>query len=250
LYHTLAALISGSGFFPLTYDYHAIKDDLPDFDNSNVDEHFGLQSLSLRHSSVFKPKNGFKCMVSCFVPPNAVKLSLGRVDYLLYAMTRLERFKTRPLSFMTLLLMLAQIRKSPMFDFMMPMPIHYYSVFKKLDIKGPILDLFPGFGAKFIAAKALGIDYYTLNKKAINYASAQGIEDLLGGPMKLYDGRHVEWLIYDNDMSVRNRELPSEFLTRTNHLMRFDRRNNFTASYKIPISWNKYTGSAIYLAVD
>jgi hypothetical protein len=65
-----------------------------------------------------------------------------------------------------------------------------------------------------------------------------------------YDGSEVEWLIYDNDMSVRDRELPQSLLSKTEHLMRFDRRNSFEAAYKIPISWNKYIGSAIYLAVD
>jgi hypothetical protein len=250
LYHTLATIITSNGFYPLDYTYNEIVEDLPKYDSKNVDEYFGLQTVSLRPADVYRPGNGFKCMISCFVPPKAILLLFSRVDYLLHAMTKLEKIKNRPLNLCNLLLMAAQVKKSRMYEFMMPMPMHYYSVFKKLKVKGPILDLYPGLGAKFLAARALGIDYYTLSESAVNYASAQGIGQIIGAELKLYDGRPVEWLIYDNDMSVRDRELPVSLLQKTAHLMRFDRRNDFNASYKIPVSWNKYTGSAIYLAVD
>jgi hypothetical protein len=250
LYHTLATILTSNGFFPLDYTYNEIVDDLPRYESKNVEDYFGLQTISLRPADIYKPANGFKCMISCFVPPKAMLLLLSRVDYLLHAMTKLEKVKNRPLNLCNLLLMAAQVKKSRMYEFMMPMPMHYYSVFKKLKLHGPILDLYPGLGAKYLAARALGIDYYTLSKSAVDYANAQGIEQITGAELKLYDGRPVEWLIYDNDMSVRDRELPVSLLQKTAHLMRFDRRNDFNASYKIPVSWNKYTGSAIYLAVD
>lgn len=250
LYHTLATIITSNSFYPLDYTYNEIVDDLPKYGEKKMNEYFGPQTLSLRPADVYKPRNGFKCMISCFIPPKAVRLLLSREDYLLHAMTKLEKMKHRPMNLCNLLLVAAQIKKSRMYEFMMPMPMHYYSVFKKLKVKGPILDLYPGLGAKFLAARALGIDYYTLSKEAVDYANAQGIEQITGGELKLYDGRPVEWLVYDNDMSVRDRELPVNMLSKTSHLMRFDRRNHFNASYKIPISWNKYTGSAICLAVD
>ena len=248
VYHTLAAIISGAGFFPNDFTSNEIIEDLPNWDTT--DAFFGRQSLTLRPSDVYKPKNGFKSMCTFFAPPKAITYCLQRHDYLLNAMVKLERMKTKPLSFYTLLLAMAQIKRSHLYQFMMPTPQAYHALFKRLRIKGPILDVFPGFGAKYLAANALGIPYYTLDMRAIEYAQKQEIEECIGSNMLPYDGSEVEWLIYDNDMSVRDRELPQSLLSKTEHLMRFDRRNSFEAAYKIPISWNKYIGSAIYLAVD
>lgn len=250
LYHTLASLITGCGFFPNQFDDREIIDDLPDFENCPIDEYVTSLGIALRPTDIFKGPTGFRLMTSCFAPLRAITWCLGRADYLLNAMARLEKHKTRPLSLQSLLLTMAQIRKTGMFNYLMPMPKTYYCIFKRLGIKGPILDLYPGMGAKFLAARALGIEYLTLSRKAIWYAEDQGIKNVLGENMSLYTGQKVEWLIYDNDMSVRDREIPPELIRKTNHLMRFDRRNGYDASYKVPISWNKYTGSAIYLAVD
>lgn len=249
LFHTLSTLISSVGFAPIDFTDGEIRQEMPDFADG-IDEYLNNFTLSMRPADAFKGPVGFRFMTTFFQPVRALKRCLMRPDYLLRAMVRIEKNTSRPLSLYTLLSYLAATPKLPFFQFGLPLPKMYYALFKRLNIKGPILDIFPGMGAKFLAAQALGINYYTVDKDAVTYADSQGISKVIGHNMDIYEGQKVEWIIYDNDLSIRDRELPKMLLPNTQHLLCFDRGATLSSSYKIPISWNKYTGSAIYFAVD
>ncbi len=79
-------------------------------------------------------------------------------------------------------------------------PYYYYTIFKKLNIKGKILDLAPNNGNRALAAAEYGLKYYTKPNKFMDNAINLGFSDLTGLDYRVDDGSEkFDIVILDND---------------------------------------------------
>jgi hypothetical protein len=88
-------------------------------------------------------------------------------------------------------------------------PIVYSVIFKRMGIKGPILDIAPGLGNKSIAAAINGIKYFTIPTNNFSKAIEKGFAEFCELDYQPWNSDKVELLLYDNnferpDMSVVN----------------------------------------------
>jgi hypothetical protein len=84
------------------------------------------------------------------------------------------------------------------FTFKTPNPSTYRYLFQRLNIKGKILDLHTGTGARAIAASLAGCTYVHLDDRRFNKAVDLGFDSFIGLNYEAFNGK-VDAVIYDHD---------------------------------------------------
>ena len=78
-------------------------------------------------------------------------------------------------------------------------PLVYSSIFKRLGVKGEVLDISPHYGNKAIACAMTGLKYTSIHDDNVQNAIDAGFADFIGLNYAKYDGRIVDLVIYDNN---------------------------------------------------
>lgn len=130
-----------------------------------------------------------------FYSPRYITLALDSVsksasplsthNMLMFAISRRYQMKHKPLPRMT------------------PSSI-YMAILKKLNIHGPVLDMYTGYGGKAMACALLGVPYYYVQNEHFDNALRRGFGDFIGVECRPHNGEKVSLLICDYDL----RKLP------------------------------------------
>ena len=78
-------------------------------------------------------------------------------------------------------------------------PLVYSSVFKRLGIKGKVLDISPHYGNKAIACAISKLQYTSIHDKKLQNVMNIGFADFMGLDYNEYDGETVDLAVYDNN---------------------------------------------------
>jgi len=100
-------------------------------------------------------------------------------------------------------------------------PSVYCIIFKKLGIKGSILDITPGFGNRAIAAAINGLAYYTNPTDSFNQAIDNGLADFCGLNYLPWNQDMVDLLIYDNNFQAPDMSVIADHTRYTKRMMVF-----------------------------
>jgi transposase-like protein len=110
------------------------------------------------------------------------------------------------------------------YDFPFPRvcdPACYMAIFRRLGVRGPVLDLHPGLGEKAIACALMGIPYRTLPDEHLRGAVDKGFMDFIGCDYAEWDGRPAEWALCDNALQKPVKELGFEHLGKAKRVLMF-----------------------------
>lgn len=78
-------------------------------------------------------------------------------------------------------------------------PAAYAVIFKRLGIRGSVLDLKPGFGNRAAACALNGLKYFTIPDDRFRLAMSKGFGEFIGLDYQAYDGQKVDLLLCDNN---------------------------------------------------
>lgn len=90
-------------------------------------------------------------------------------------------------------------------------PAAYASIFKRLGIKGSILDIKPGFGNRALAAAINDLEYYTVADNRFKQALSKGLLNNTGLNYSEWAGQVVNTMVYDNNFDTPDMELAMKF---------------------------------------
>lgn len=104
--------------------------------------------------------------------------------------------------------------------FRYPNPALYSMIFRRIGIKGTILDLNLGTGARAVACGLAGCQYRTCDNIGFGYAVDNGFAEFMNLDYKYYDGSEtVDLVINDNDLSETDIEYALSFADRAKMIM-------------------------------
>ena len=86
----------------------------------------------------------------------------------------------------------------------MPNPMVYAVIMRRLGIRGPVLDLHPGYGSRATACAILGIPYLYQPNEIFQGALDRGFAEFVGLDCQPYGGGKVPMLLCDNDLNMPN----------------------------------------------
>jgi len=135
-------------------------------------------------------------------------------------------------------------------------PVVYAVILQRLKIKGPVLDLHPGYGNRAIACALLGIKYMTIPNDRFDNALNNGFADFINLDYEPYDGRMVNLTIYDKDFKQSDVLEAMEYASSTNKMMVFvpkeqkiEMRQKYQPDYMLQVRTSIYNKEPDYLFV-
>lgn len=112
-------------------------------------------------------------------------------------------------------------------------PGMYTWIFKRLGLKGTVLDLYPNNGHRAIACAVSGLKYTTVPTPQFQKAIDNGFAEFIGLDYEPYDGGKVDIVLSDDDFRHTNIDKAMEYASRTKRLLHFvERRNKGAAQAK------------------
>lgn len=100
-------------------------------------------------------------------------------------------------------------------------PAAYAVLFQRLGVKGKILDLYPGFGNRAIAAALENLEYYTIPDERFTKALNKGFHDFVGLNYNEWGQEKVDVLIYDNNFNNPDMSIIKEYTKFAKRMMVF-----------------------------
>ena len=126
-------------------------------------------------------------------------------------------------------------------------PAVYVALLRRLGVRGPVLDLHPGYGSRAIACAILGIPYLYPPNALFEDAVNRGFAEFLGLDCRPYEGGSIPMLLCDNDLDMPNLKEATDFAKSATNMLIFvtnDKRFRFEAKMKpksiIPIKARYY----------
>jgi len=111
-----------------------------------------------------------------------------------------------------------KVRKEP--NITLPDPVVYHAIFKKLNLKGTLLDVNVGFGNRAIACAAAGLSYTTPDT-TFNGAIERGFLEFSGLNYIPYSGQKVDIVLYDEGFRPPIMDKVIPYLNKTTKLLVF-----------------------------
>lgn len=131
-----------------------------------------------------------------------------------------------------------------------------YTIFKKFNITGNVLDLSPGYGYNALSAAIAGIEYKYLPEHKIGDTLNNGFADFVGLKHSVYDGDSSVDLLLCHSFNVPDMELVKKYYTKAKRIIVFVPgyiKDEFVSKYKpeylITYKRNKTPSKPDFLAI-
>lgn len=114
-------------------------------------------------------------------------------------------------------------------------PAAYATLFKRLGIKGKILDISPDFGNKAAASAIEGLEYYAIPDARFAKALDKGFAEFIGLKYHEWNDDNVDVLVYDNNFGVPDLHLIKKYTQYAKRMLIFVPRllkNEYQAKLK------------------
>jgi hypothetical protein len=114
-------------------------------------------------------------------------------------------------------------------------PGFYSILWKRLGIRGKVLDLTPNHGTRAVGCAMTGLTYVTLPSQKVQTALDRGLSDFTGLNYEEYDGGKVDLVILDNDLRKCSIDDAMKYASKTRNILVFVPRNEkhaMQAKYK------------------
>lgn len=129
-------------------------------------------------------------------------------------------------------------------------------LFRRLGIKGTVLDLYPSNGHHAIACAIAGLKYMAVPNEKFENAINNGFADFLGLDYEPYDGRKVDLILSNNDFKDVDIDLAMGYADKAKNILHFVSRKHksstqasYTPSKIIQIKTSIYRALPDYLFV-
>lgn len=105
-------------------------------------------------------------------------------------------------------------------------PSVYTLALKLLNVKGPVLDLYPNYGHRAIACAALGLKYFAKPTQEFQEAVDNGFAEFLGLDYEPYGGQDVDIVLSDDDFRFTDIDIAFEYAKKTKSILHFVQREH------------------------
>jgi hypothetical protein len=117
----------------------------------------------------------------------------------------------------------------------MPNPSLYRFLFKRLGIKGRVLDLFVGNGAHAIGCAMNNLEYVHLNDDRFNRAVDLGFADFMNLRHGTYDNGLTDLVLCDGDLEEHNIDEAMSYADRTKQILAYvprEKKREYEIKYR------------------
>lgn len=97
-------------------------------------------------------------------------------------------------------------------------------LFKRLNITGTVLDLYPNNGHHAMACAVAGLKYMTIPTEKFTSGIDNGFAEFIGLDYEPYDGRKVDLVLSNNDFRTTDVNIAMEYANKTKNMIHFVKR--------------------------